>query len=61
MHAVVADLCSPSSAPDGEEYMDFDVAVCSFAFHHIPDPAEAARRIAERLKREGGVFVLVDF
>jgi len=60
MHAVVADLCSPDSSPSLEEYAGFDVAVCSFAFHHIPDPALAARKIAERLK-SGGVFALVDF
>ena len=64
MHAVVADLCAPGSADPrlaDPAYTDFDLAVSTFAFHHIPDPALAASRIADRLKPAGGVFVLADF
>lgn len=64
MHAVVADLCAAGSAAPAladPAYADFDVAISTFAFHHIPDPALAAKRIADRLKPLGGVFVLVDF
>jgi SAM-dependent methyltransferase len=62
MHAMVADLCSPDlpkqlSQP---EYQNFDVAICMFAFHHFPNPALAAKKIAERL-RPDGVFAVVDF
>ncbi|KAI5816602.1 S-adenosyl-L-methionine-dependent methyltransferase [Pyronema omphalodes] len=59
MHAVLIDLCN-QPLPEGEEYRDFDIAICSFAFHHIPQPEIAAQKMAALLKK-GGKLVVVDF
>lgn len=37
----------------------FDVVVCRFAFHHIDEPALAAREMA-RVARPGGVVAVID-
>jgi len=64
MHAVLGNLIdatnpnpSPLSSP---EFHDFDIAVVGLGFHHFDDPALAAKRLAERLKK-GGVLMIVDF
>ncbi|KAI5846151.1 S-adenosyl-L-methionine-dependent methyltransferase [Tricharina praecox] len=59
MRAVVADLVTGEGdvvAVGGE----YDVALCSLALHHMPDPLAATKAIARVLKH-GGVFVCVDF
>ncbi|KAA8900027.1 S-adenosyl-L-methionine-dependent methyltransferase [Sphaerosporella brunnea] len=62
MFAVRGNLLDPASEPDleGPEFRDFDVAICCFAYHHIPQPGPLTLKIAERLK-PGGRFALVDF
>lgn len=42
------------------ELHGFDVAAVGMGFHHFADPALAARRLADRL-RTGGVLFIVDF
>jgi SAM-dependent methyltransferase len=64
MHAVLGNLLdatdpNPASL-SGPELYDFDIAVVGLGFHHFDDPALAAKRLAERLKK-GGVFMIVDF
>ncbi|KAI5778670.1 S-adenosyl-L-methionine-dependent methyltransferase [Geopyxis carbonaria] len=63
MHAVVADLCTQEDDEKlkGEDYQNFDVAVCSLALHHIADPRIAVQKMVERLKRGSGYLVVVDF
>jgi SAM-dependent methyltransferase len=64
MHAVLGNLLDTSNpnpaALSGPEFHDFDIAVVGLGFHHFDDPALAAKRLAERLKK-GGVFMIVDF
>jgi SAM-dependent methyltransferase len=43
-----------------EQFFDFDIAVVGLGFHHFDDPALAAKRLTERLKK-GGVLMIVDF
>lgn len=50
---------SPSELA-GDEFFNFDIAVVGLGFHHFDDPALAAKRLAERLKK-GGVLMIVDF
>ena len=50
---------SPSSLQE-EMFFGFDIAVVGLGFHHFDDPALAAKRLTERLKR-GGVLMIVDF
>ena len=49
----------PSSL-QGEQFFNFDIAVVGLGFHHFDDPALAAKRLTERLKK-GGVLMIVDF
>ena len=55
---------SSSSSDDeslnGAEFWNFDIAAVGGGLHHFDDPAEAIRRLAERL-RDGGVLLIVDF
>ncbi len=44
----------------GKEFFDFDIAAVGLGFHHFDDPALAAKRLSERLKK-GGVLMIVDF
>jgi SAM-dependent methyltransferase len=64
MRAVLGNLIDASdpnpAALSGPEFHDFDIAVVGLGFHHFDDPALAAKRLAERLKK-GGVFMIVDF
>ncbi len=48
---------SASSIPFADE--TFDIAVCSEAFHHFPEPAMTLREIYRVLK-PGGIFLLAD-
>ena len=43
-----------------KQFYDFDIAAVGLGFHHFDDPALAAKRLAERLKK-GGVLFIVDF
>ncbi|TVY43336.1 putative methyltransferase [Lachnellula occidentalis] len=64
MFARVGNLIDPSdpspAAFTGPEFHDFDIAAVGLGFHHFDDPALAAKRLAERLK-PGGVLFIVDF
>lgn len=64
MRAVLGNLIDASdpnpAALSGPEFHDFDIAVVGLGFHHFDDPALAAQRLAERLKK-GGVLMIVDF
>jgi SAM-dependent methyltransferase len=63
MRAHVGNLLDPVSVPEalsGPEFHGFDVAAVGMGFHHFPDPTLASRRLAERL-RTGGVLFIVDF
>lgn len=64
MRAVVGNLVSISPSSDPElskpEYFDFDIAVVGLGFHHFDEPALAAKRLTERLKK-GGVLMIIDF
>ncbi|CAL3962259.1 unnamed protein product [Diplocarpon coronariae] len=64
MYAVQGNLID-AAVPDppefaGEEFFDFDIAAVGLGFHHFDDPALAAKRLAQRLKK-GGVLMIVDF
>jgi SAM-dependent methyltransferase len=55
------DPADPSPADfQGEEWLNFDLAVVGLGFHHFEDPTLAAARLAERLK-PGGVLMIIDF
>lgn len=62
--AYLGDLASPSdpapAALQGSKFFDFDVAGVGLAWHHLDDCALAAKRLAERL-RPGGVLFILDF
>ena len=63
MFAHVGNLLDPASVPEslsGPDFHGFDVAAVGMGFHPFPDTALAARRLAERL-RKGGVLFIVDF
>ncbi|CZR51472.1 uncharacterized protein PAC_01348 [Phialocephala subalpina] len=64
MQAFQGNLISPDdpspSAFSGPEFFNFDIAVVGLGFHHFDNPALAAKRLAERLKK-GGVLMIVDF
>jgi SAM-dependent methyltransferase len=64
MHATLGnllDLATPNPPSiSGPEFYDFDIAAVGLGFHHFDDPALAAKRLAERLKK-GGVLMIVDF
>ncbi|KAK1058128.1 hypothetical protein LTR12_000448 [Friedmanniomyces endolithicus] len=62
-HAVAGDLFDAQVAPQlsGPEFQFFDIAVIGLGFHHFEDPALAIKRLAERLKPETGVLVIIDF
>lgn len=57
----------PESEPDDFSESEsggdlkFDVAVVSMALHHVADPAELVRRLAERYLAPGGSLVVVDW
>ncbi|TVY91992.1 putative methyltransferase [Lachnellula willkommii] len=64
MFAHVGNLIDPSepspAAFTGPEFHNFDIAAVGLGFHHFDDPALAAKRLAERLK-PGGVLFIIDF
>lgn len=64
MEAFVGNLLDakdpdPASLQD-EKFFNFDIAVVGLGFHHFDDPALAAKRLTERLKK-GGVLTIIDF
>lgn len=63
MRAIIANICvdEVDSAVSGPEYYDFDVVISTLAFHHFNDVSLAIKRVVERLKRETGVLLIVDF
>lgn len=63
MCAHVGNLLDPAAVPEslsGPEFHGFDVAAVGMGFHHFPDTELATKRLAERL-RKGGVLFIVDF
>jgi SAM-dependent methyltransferase len=62
-HAVVGDLLGATVPPElsGPDFYNFDVAAIGLGFHHFEDPPLAVKRLAERLKAETGVLIIVDF
>ncbi|KFH41271.1 putative methyltransferase -like protein [Hapsidospora chrysogenum ATCC 11550] len=55
------DPSDPSPAAFSDpKFSNFDLAGVGAGFHHFDDPALAARRLAERL-RPGGVLFIMDF
>lgn len=62
-HAVVGDLLGAIVPPElsGPDFYNFDVAAIGLGFHHFEDPPLAVKRLAERLKAETGVLIIVDF
>jgi SAM-dependent methyltransferase len=61
--AAVGDLVGETVPAhlNGPEYQDFDLAVIGLGFHHMEDPARAAKRLTERLKPGTGVLLIIDF
>lgn len=59
----MVDICAEQPEVDltRDEYNNFDVAVCAFAFHHFPDVPLATKKIVERLKPGSGMLVVADF
>ncbi|KAF7870305.1 hypothetical protein EAF04_004051 [Stromatinia cepivora] len=62
MFAYHGNLLSSDPAPEleREDLYEFDIAVVGLGFHHFENPALAARKIGERLKK-GGILAVVDF
>lgn len=62
-NAVVGDLLAETVPNElsGPEYHEFDVAAIGLGFHHFEDPNLAFKRLAERLKPETGVLIIIDF
>ncbi|KAI9886855.1 MAG: hypothetical protein M1823_001354 [Watsoniomyces obsoletus] len=65
MSAVVGNLVdtaptSNSSSISLDEYTNFDLIVVGMGFHHFPDPPLAAKVLAERLKPDSGVLMIID-
>jgi SAM-dependent methyltransferase len=62
-HAVVGDLLGATVPLElsGADFHDFDIAAIGLGFHHFEDPPLAVKRMAERLKAETGVLIIVDF
>ncbi|OCL15451.1 S-adenosyl-L-methionine-dependent methyltransferase [Glonium stellatum] len=61
LSAVVGDLFTPepSSALAGPEYFNFDIAAVGSAYHHFEDVELSTKRLVERLK-PGGVLFIID-
>ncbi|RAL65902.1 hypothetical protein DID88_005564 [Monilinia fructigena] len=57
MIAYQGNLLSSTSDPEleKEDLYEFDIAVVGLGFHHFDNPALAARKLGERLKK-GGIF-----
>lgn len=51
---------SRADAFSSPEFFDFDLAGVGLGFHHFDDPELSARRLADRL-RPGGVLFILDF
>ncbi|KAI9642047.1 hypothetical protein NHQ30_009918 [Ciborinia camelliae] len=62
MIAYQGNLLSPTPDPglEKEDLYGFDIAVVGLGFHHFDNPALAARKLGERLKK-GGILAVVDF
>lgn len=62
-HAVVANLLSDSPSPtiDDAKFRDFDIAAIGLGFHHFADPQLAIQRLVQRLKKETGVLMIIDW
>lgn len=61
MSAKVGDLLADNVSEDLQrsEYRDLDIIIVSMALHHFPDPQLAVKRLADRL-RTGGVLWIVE-
>lgn len=63
-NAVVGNICVQDGIPEAllaPEYFDFDIAAIGLGLHHFESPPLALRRLAERLRVESGVLLIVDF
>lgn len=62
MFATQGDLLADNleSAISGSDFYNLDLLTCSMAFHHLEDPALAAKRMAERLKPGTGILFIID-
>ena len=64
MFAHVSNFIDPSDPSPasftGPEFHNFDIAAVGLGFHHFDDPTLAAKRLVERLK-PGGVLFIIDF
>lgn len=61
MSAKAGNILGDSFSEDfkGPEYQDFDVVFIGNALHHVSDPLLAMKRLVERL-RDGGVLWIID-
>lgn len=60
-HAVVRNLASDSTASDDDDAELFDAAVVSLALHHVDDPGLIMQKLAQQLKPDTGVLIILDF
>jgi len=56
-----AMIIDPDDPDIGLGSTQFDVVVCSQAYHHIPDPKEITRRLAARLVPGTGTLFVIDW
>lgn len=61
MSAKVGDLLAENVSEDlqGPEYHNLDIVIVSMALHHFPDPQLAMKRLADRL-RAGGILWIIE-
>jgi SAM-dependent methyltransferase len=64
MHAVHGDLVDASASSSSEatsSLQDFQLVVMSMALHHVDDPANMIKLLADRLHPNGGILLIVDW